>query len=110
MQEKTFNEYEQLMACSFVNWHRIFDKIAFESVVVEIPEHIVQYLLEEMIILPAECQQSPDGIEDENDALDEPVFHHCINLLLGRFVNIELCDSIIFVFFSRLHFQNLANC
>lgn len=44
-----------LRACSYVNWYHKFHKISLQSVCVPLPDDIVNYLLDEIIVLPKEC-------------------------------------------------------
>lgn len=66
-----------LRACSYPNWYRTFRKIALKSICVPIPEEIVKYLLDEIIILPKECyanqrDSEPDtAFEGDDDADDD---------------------------------------
>lgn len=57
MHEKNqqLKECIDLRACSYVNWYNIFHKISLQSVCVPLPDEIVNYLLDEIIILPKEC-------------------------------------------------------
>lgn len=73
-------EYEQLTSCSYINWHEKFSKIELDSVIVAIPKHIVEYLLDEMIILPKECYENQIQEDDsgEDDALETPVIYNII--------------------------------
>lgn len=48
-------ECMDLRECSYVNWYKKFHKIALRSVCIPLPEEIVNYLLDEIIILPKEC-------------------------------------------------------
>lgn len=62
-----------LQACAYPNWCTQFTKITLKSVCIPLPEQIVKYLLDEIIILPKECYN--DDIEetgdDANDDEDE---------------------------------------
>lgn len=57
MHEKNqqLKECIDLRACSYINWYNIFHKISLRSVCVPVPDEIVNYLLDEIIILPKEC-------------------------------------------------------
>lgn len=57
MHEKNqqLKECIDLRACSYVNWYNKFHKISLQSVCVPLPDEIVNYLLDEIIILPKEC-------------------------------------------------------
>lgn len=57
-------ECVDLRACAYTNWCKKFRKITFDSVCIPIPEAIVKYLLDEIIILPKECYN--DDEDDEN--------------------------------------------
>lgn len=51
-----------LWACSYVNWFKDFEKIAMKSLFVPLPGEIVEYLLDEVIILPKECYPETEAI------------------------------------------------
>lgn len=57
MHEKNqqLKECIDLRACSYVNWYKKFHKISLQSVCVPLPDNILNYLLDEVIILPKEC-------------------------------------------------------
>lgn len=70
-------ECVDLRACAYTNWCKKFRKITFDSVCIPLPDEIVKYLLDEIIILPKECYSNDDakafGNENENDANTEDV-------------------------------------
>lgn len=57
MHEKNqqLKECIDLRACSYPNWYKKFNKITLKSICLPIPDEIVKYLLDEIIILPKEC-------------------------------------------------------
>lgn len=70
---------DDLRACAYYNWFEDFSKITIKSVIIPIPTEIVEYLKDEIIILPKECYdnetaETQDQHEDD-DALDTPVRH-----------------------------------
>lgn len=68
---------DDLRACAFNNWSEKFSKISIESITIPIPNDIVKYLKDEIIILPKECYDNePENNydeEDDNDAINTPV-------------------------------------
>lgn len=72
-------ECNELRVCAYFNWHGQFEKLCVRSEVIPIPANIVQYLQDEIIILPKECYASDENAstafdnEDDDDALDTPV-------------------------------------
>lgn len=102
MHEKNqeLKECIDLRACSFVNWYNKFHKVALQSVCVPLPDDIVNYLLDEIIILPKECyarEQStsvaatnysgaPSSFDaGEDDSTGTEVFH---------LISADACNSI----------------
>lgn len=77
-----------LRACSYPNWYKKFRKISLRSICVPIPEPIVKYLLDEIIILPKECYAHEQNSEsnsctdttladgDYDDVLDAEVSYY----------------------------------
>uniref|UniRef100_A0A1B0D129 Uncharacterized protein n=1 Tax=Phlebotomus papatasi TaxID=29031 RepID=A0A1B0D129_PHLPP len=59
-----------LGACSFNNWYSQFEKITIKSFIVPIPNHVLDYLRDDMIIMPRECL---DPTEDDDDASEEEI-------------------------------------
>ncbi|XP_031638096.1 cell division cycle protein 123 homolog, partial [Contarinia nasturtii] len=57
-------ECVDLRACAYTNWYKKFRKITFESICIPLPKEIVQYLLDEIIILPKECYSNDDDNEN----------------------------------------------
>ena len=45
-------------ACIFTNWYEDFGKISIRSVALKIPDDVLEYLRNELLILPKECNQS----------------------------------------------------
>lgn len=61
-----------LRACAYMNWHKKFRKITFDSVCIPLPEEIIKYLLDEIIILPKECYKDDDNEDDTFAGTDTP--------------------------------------
>lgn len=64
-------ECVDLRACAYTNWHKKFRKITFDSICIPLPEEIIKYLLDEIIILPKECysdDDNDDAFETETSA------------------------------------------
>lgn len=127
MHEKNqeLKECIDLRACSFVNWYNKFHKVALQSVCVPLPDDIVNYLLDEIIILPKECyarEQStsvaatnysgaPSSFDaGEDDSTGTEVFQQ---MLVIQIQNRKLirCESISFRLarISRLQSVNCSN-
>lgn len=70
MYEKNIINLNQAMkVCAFQNWFHDFEKISISSTFIKIPADVVNYLLDEIIILPKECTlsySSSDGWNDED--------------------------------------------
>lgn len=54
-----------LRACAYTNWYKKFRKLTFDSVCIPLSDEIVNYLLDEIIILPKECYTN-----DENSTIE----------------------------------------
>lgn len=63
-------EYINLRACSYINWHKKFRKITYKSVCIPLPENVVKYLQDETIILPKECYNDEVEVEFEQSSSD----------------------------------------
>lgn len=63
-------ECVDLRACAYTNWYKKFRKITFDSVCIPLPDEIVKYLLDEIIILPKECysNDAEEAFGEENAA------------------------------------------
>lgn len=84
MHEKNaqLKESIDLNECSYINWHKTFDKITPRSICVPLPSDILDYLLDEMIILPKECYEkqqntveastSSKTFDSSDDGNDDP--------------------------------------
>lgn len=81
-------------ACSYTNWYENFHKITLESICIPLPDRIVDYLRDEIIILPKECygheepttvDQSAGSSFGDDDGDDEEVIIFRIRLI--RFNN-----------------------
>lgn len=73
-------ECDELGHCSYQNWYEQFSTITLKSVFVPIPQTIIDYLLDEIIILPKECYGENDqsfctgnNATVEDDELNVPV-------------------------------------
>lgn len=63
-----------LRACAYSNWYRMFQKITPDSICIPLSRPIVDYLLDEIIILPKECYATDDIDADKtnnDDSEDE---------------------------------------
>ena len=72
----------EVLRCSFPAWYEQFEKVTVESVVLPLPEEVLNYLRTEgSLVLPQECDQDnakteSDGWEDEenDDSMPRPHF------------------------------------
>lgn len=64
----------------YLNWINLLKKVCIESEYVVIPEFVQEYILDEMIILPKECNTANNEeewlneIEDDSEKTEEPEF------------------------------------
>lgn len=71
---KDIKECIDLRACAYTNWYDKFQKLTFDSVCIRLSDEIVNYLLDEIIILPKECYMNEikcTDVEDEDDDSDD---------------------------------------
>lgn len=47
---------------SYINWHEHFHGLILKSVCIPLPVEVVQYFLEEIIILPKECYEEDEEV------------------------------------------------
>lgn len=47
---------------SYINWHGRFHELMWKSVCIPLPAEIVNYFLEEVIILPKECYEKDEEV------------------------------------------------
>lgn len=74
----TVKQCLELKSCSYPSWYEKFSKIAFESICLPIPANVLKYILDDIFVLPKECNAtitdaatSPLGKEwDDNN--EEP--------------------------------------
>ncbi|XP_063704250.1 translation initiation factor eIF2 assembly protein-like [Culicoides brevitarsis] len=60
-----------LKTFSFPEWYKDFKKISIRSHIVNIPPKVLEYLKDEMIVLPKECNETTHENELGDDYLDE---------------------------------------
>ncbi|KAJ6637584.1 Cell division cycle protein 123 like [Pseudolycoriella hygida] len=80
-----------LVMCSFPNWHKLFAKISMKSICIRIPDDVKRYLLDEMMILPKECMSEDQlnevhvGYEEEDtENLEPPEFPEFSKLITEK--------------------------
>ena len=58
---------DDVMNCSFPSWYPAFEKITIPSLILSIPQPVLDYLQEDgELVLPAECNvENRDGVEDD---------------------------------------------
>lgn len=49
-------EVSDLMTCSYYNWHENFKKHCIKSHCLQIPENVLNYLKQDLFVLPTECK------------------------------------------------------
>lgn len=65
-------ELKELEHCSFVNWYELFEKISVKSYPLKIPENVLKYLKDELVVLPKECEnESANSKPDPEDIVGE---------------------------------------
>lgn len=58
----------QRKACSIGTWYNVFKKISISTQLVKIPENVLQYLRDDMILLPKECETRVEAAAVDSDA------------------------------------------
>lgn len=53
-----------MRTCSYTNWYKKFKKITIQSICIHLPEEIIKYFLDEVIVLPKECFKDDDGANE----------------------------------------------
>ena len=62
---------KEVLWCSVDNWHAMFKKVTFKSVILPIPNDVLEYLRSDgPLILPKECGEK-DNEDSESDSGDE---------------------------------------
>ena len=56
-----------LRACSYSSWYNDFQKITIKSHCEPIPQALVDYFLDEIIILPKECYATETDLPEDDD-------------------------------------------
>lgn len=67
----SIKECTELAACSFKNWYKLFKKISITSKCLSIPSNVKDYLLDDIIILPKECETISYSNNDDDDYYDD---------------------------------------
>lgn len=94
--DELLTECIDLRTCAYFNWCEKFSKITVKFDIIPIPKDVVEYLKDEIIILPKECYKLDEEAEDEgNDTLNTPV---CI-IHIG-IINFTIYNSPLFYFFQ----------
>lgn len=57
---ETVKQCLELKSCSFTSWYSKFSKITFKSIRIPIPANIVEYILDDVFVLPKECNATAD--------------------------------------------------
>uniref|UniRef100_A0A1L8DDE0 Uncharacterized protein n=1 Tax=Nyssomyia neivai TaxID=330878 RepID=A0A1L8DDE0_9DIPT len=77
-------ELSVLGACSFSNWYDKFEKITIKSFLIPIPNHVLDYLRDDIIILPKECIPDDEETTDEDSSVSFPEFSNEIHGILTK--------------------------
>ena len=80
---------KEVLWCSVGNWYSMFKKVTFKSVILPIPNDVLEYLRSDgHLILPKECGNDDTDSEDEDENESEPpsfpVFNSLIEEALGK--------------------------
>lgn len=51
----TVKQCLELKSCSYHTWYEKFSKVAFESICLPIPANVLKYILDDLFVLPKEC-------------------------------------------------------
>lgn len=52
---ETVKQCLELRSCSFASWYAKFAKITFKSIRIPIPANVLEYILDDVFVLPKEC-------------------------------------------------------
>ena len=82
---------KEVLWCSVGNWYSMFKKVTFKSVILPIPNDVLEYLRSDgHLILPKECGNDDTDSEDEDENENEseppsfPEFNSLIEEALGK--------------------------
>lgn len=80
---------KEVLWCSIDNWYSMFKKVTFKSVILPIPNEVLEYLRSDgHLILPKECGNDDTDSEDEDENESEPPsfpeFNSLIEEALGK--------------------------
>ena len=61
--------------CSIDNWYHMFKKFTFKSVILPIPNDVLEYLKSDgPLILPKECEKDEESDSDDENESEPPSF------------------------------------
>lgn len=73
---KEIKECIDLRTCAYTNWYKKFRKITYDSVCIPLSDEMINYLLDEIIILPKECylnESKRDDAEDDDSGDEDDI-------------------------------------
>lgn len=85
-----------LRACAYPNWSKKFRKLTPDAICIPLPDEIVKYLLDEIIILPKECYENDENEAESDDANENEE-------------DDEDGDAIVVSISSNIHFKLSSN-
>ena len=66
---------EDVIWCSIENWYHMFKKVTFKTVILPIPNEVLDYLKSDgTLILPKECNEDTDEEESSSNENELPSF------------------------------------
>jgi hypothetical protein len=64
-------EISDLMTCSYHNWHENFKKHCIKSHCLPIPDNVLNYLKQDLFVLPTECKILHSGHSSDRKTVGE---------------------------------------
>lgn len=84
---------KEVLWCSIDNWYPLFKKVTFKTVILPIPNEVLDYLKSDgSLILPKECDDQ-DSDEEDNESQSQPSFPE-FNQLINQAINEKLGGKI----------------
>lgn len=65
---ETVRQCLELKSCSFPSWYPKFSKITFKSIRIPIPTNVLKYILDDVFVLPKECNATSTTDEAQSNA------------------------------------------
>ena len=64
-------EFSDLLTCSYHNWHEDYKKHCIKSHCLPIPDDVLNYLKQDLFVLPKECKVSSSSSTSETRTVGE---------------------------------------